>query len=139
MSELVKLLGKVRRADRILSLELGASIEDAANLMRDHDISQVPVIEEGTVVGSISEARILEVLVSDPSIRTKPIAEYMESPFVILPADASINMVAEHMKGEMTAVLIEYGNDFEIITKSDLILFLTRLQGGIDASHMVSG
>ena len=36
-------------------------------------------------------------------------------------------------------IILSHGNDFEIITKSDLILFLTRLQGGIDASHMVSG
>ena len=99
------------------------------NLMREHEISQVPVIEGGSVVGSISEARILEVLVSDPSVRSKPVAEHMEPPFVVLPPDASINIVAEHMRGEMTAVLIENGKGFDIITKSDLILFLTRLQG----------
>ena len=33
------------------------------------------------------------------------------------------------MRGELTAVLIENGKGFDIITKSDLILFLTRLQG----------
>ena len=120
---------KVRRADSILSLELAATIEDAVNLMREHEISQVPVIEGGSVVGSISEARILEVLVSDPSVRSKPVAEHMEPPFVVLPPDAPINMLAEHMRGEMTAVLIENGKEFDIITKSDLILFLTRLQG----------
>ena len=120
---------KVRRADSILSLELAATIEDAVNLMREHEISQVPVIEGGSVVGSISEARILEVLVSDPSVRSKSVAEHMEPPFVVLPPDAPINMLAEHMRGEMTAVLIENGKGFDIITKSDLILFLTRLQG----------
>ena len=95
---------KVRRADSILSLELAATIEDAVNLMREHEISQVPVIEGGSVVGSISEARILEVLVSDPSVRSKSVAEHMEPPFVVLPPDAPINMLAEHMRGEMTAV-----------------------------------
>ena len=42
---------------------LGITVEDAVNLMREHDISQVPVIEGGEVVGSISEARILDILV----------------------------------------------------------------------------
>ncbi len=122
------LQGKVRRAETVFSIPLATSIDEAVNLMKEHDISQLPIIEDGGVVGSISEARILEILVSNPAAKSKPVAEHMEPPFPILPSDASINMVAEHMKNETTAVLIEAGQSFDIITKSDLILFLTRIQ-----------
>ena len=120
---------KRRRAGGLLSIPLATTIQDAVNLMREHAISQIPVIESDGVVGSISEARILDTLVSDPAARTKPVAEFMEPPFPLLPADASINMVAEHIKSDTTAVLVRRGKGFDIITKSDLILFLTRLQG----------
>jgi cystathionine beta-synthase len=119
---------KVRRAESIFSIPLATSIEEAVNLMKEHDISQLPIIEGGSVLGSISEARILEILVSNPAAKSKPVAEYMEEPFPVLPADASINLVAEHMKNDTTAVLMETGKSFDIITKSDLISFLTRLQ-----------
>ena len=83
-------------------------------------LNKIPVIEDGGVVGSISEARILDILVSDPAARSKPVAEYMEEPFPVLPADASINMVAQHMKEHTTAVLVRLGDSFDIITKYNL-------------------
>ncbi len=128
-SEVVE--SKKRRTEGLLSIPLATSIQDAVGLMREHAISQIPVIEDD-VMGSISEARILDILVSDPGARSKPVAEYMEEPFPILPGDASINLVAEHMKENTTAVLVQLGDGFDIITKSDLILFLTRVQGITD-------
>ena len=59
-------------------------------------------------------------------------AEYMEGPFPVLDQDASINMVAEYMKEDTTAVLVRLGDKFDIVTKSDLILFLTRVQGTVE-------
>jgi len=117
---------KTRRSDSMLSIPLATSVGDAVALMRDHAISQLPIIEAGGVVGSISEAGILEVLVSDPEARSRPVAEYMEAPFPVVPADASIGMVTKHMRTDTTAVLVQSGQGFDIITKSDLIEFLTR-------------
>ena len=125
-SEVVE--SKKRRVAGLLSIPLATSVQDAVSLMREHAISQIPIIESDSVVGSISEARILDTLIADPAARNKPVAEYMEEPFPVLPKEASINMVAEHMKQNTTAVLVQLENGFDIITKSDLILFLTRLQ-----------
>ncbi len=125
---------KKRRAEGLLSIPLATSIQEAVSLMREHAISQIPVIESDSVVGSISEARILDILIADPGARNKPVAEYMETPFPILPEDASINMVADHMTEHTTAVLVRLGRGFDIITKSDLILFLTRIQGTTEES-----
>ncbi len=125
-SEVVE--SKKRRREGLLSIPLATTVQDAVSLMREHAISQIPIIESDSVLGSISEARILDTLISDPAARNKPVAEYMEEPFPVLPEDASINMVAEHMKQNTTAVLVSLGSGFDIITKSDLILFLTRLQ-----------
>ena len=44
------MLGDRLAPNSILSLELAATIEDAVNLMREHEISQVPVIEGESVV-----------------------------------------------------------------------------------------
>jgi cystathionine beta-synthase len=117
---------KVRRASRLVAVPLGVTVEDAVNLMREHDISQVPVMEGGEVVGSMSEARILDILVSDPQIKRKPVAEYMEKPFPIITEDASLTEVADHMDHQTPAILVKQPGGFDIITKSDLIFFLTK-------------
>src|SRR5439155_12934674 len=62
---------KVRRAGTLVSIPLAVTVEQAAALMREHDISQLPVLEGGEVVGSISETRILDILISDPVAKRK--------------------------------------------------------------------
>jgi cystathionine beta-synthase len=116
---------KIRRTKEIVSIPLGVTVQDAVNLMREHEISQIPVIEGGEVVGSLSEARILEILVQNPEARRKPVAEYMERPFPVISEDASITEVTNSIQST-TAVLVRHGHGFDIITKSDLIYFLTR-------------
>jgi cystathionine beta-synthase len=117
---------KQRRAEKLVSVPLGITVEQAVNLMREHDISQVPVIEGGEVVGSISETRILEILVSDPAAKRKPVAEYMEKPFPVISADASIEEIAHNIDHQTPAILVKHADSFDIITKSDLIFFLTK-------------
>jgi predicted transcriptional regulator len=121
---------KVRRTKELVSVPLGIPVEEAVNLMREHDISQVPVIEGGQCVGSISEARILDILVSDEKARKKPVVEYMEKPFPVVSDDASLTDVARRMNRETSAILVKHQGGFDIITKSDLIFFLTRKDGG---------
>ena len=120
---------KQRRAEKLVSVPLGIAVEQAVNLMREHDISQLPVIEGGEVVGSMSETRILEILVSDPLVKTKPVAEYMEKPFPVLSENASLEEIAHNMTRETPAILVRQETGFDIITKSDLISFLTKQQG----------
>src|SRR5437867_118204 len=117
---------KARRAGTLVSIPLAVTVEQAASLMRAHDISQLPVIEGGEVVGSISETRILSILVSDPDAKRKPVAEYMEKPFPVISEDASLEEIARNMDNQRAAILVRHGNGFDIITKSDLIFFLTK-------------
>jgi cystathionine beta-synthase len=119
----------VRQTKELVSIPLGVTVEAAVNLMREHDISQVPVIEGGEVVGGMSEARILDILVSDPNAKTKPVAEYMEKPYPILSEDASLTELADRMDRETPAILVKMQGGYDIITKSDLIFFLTKQDG----------
>jgi cystathionine beta-synthase len=121
---------KQRRAEQLVSVPLGVTIEQAVNLMREHNISQVPVIEAGEVVGSISETRILDILVSDPVAKLKPVAEYMEKPFPVITEDASVEEIAHNIDHQTPAILVKRDTSFDIITKSDLIFFLTKQKGG---------
>ena len=121
---------KQRRAEQLVSVPLGITIEQAVNLMREHNISQVPVIEADEVVGSISETRILDILVSDPVAKSKPVAEYMEKPFPVITEDASVEEIAHNIDHQTPAILVKRDTSFDIITKSDLIFFLTKQKGG---------
>jgi cystathionine beta-synthase len=120
---------KARRTEKIVSIPLGVTVEQAVNLMREHDISQIPIIEGGEVVGSLSEARILEILIQNPDAKRKPVAEYMERPFPVISEDSSLAEITKAVGHETTAILVKQASGYDIITKSDLIYFLTRQNG----------
>jgi cystathionine beta-synthase len=117
---------KVRRTGKLVSIPLGLAVEDAANLMREYDISQLPIIESGEVVGSLSETRILKILVADSGAKRKPVAEYMEKPFPVVVEDASLTDVSNQLDRDTGAVLVRNASGFDIITRADLIFFLTK-------------
>ena len=117
---------KVRRTGKLVSIPLGLAVEDAANLMREHDISQLPIIESGEVVGSLSETRILKILVADSGAKREPVAEYMEKPFPVVVEDASLTDVSNQLDRDTGAVLVRNASGFDIITRADLIFFLTK-------------
>src|SRR5262249_467431 len=120
---------KQRRAEKLVSVPLGVTIQQAVNLMREHNISQVPVIEEGEVVGRINETKILDILVSDPLAKMKPVAEYMEKPFPVISEDSSLEQIAHNLDHQTPAILVKHATGFDILTKSDLIFFLTKQKG----------
>src|SRR5437867_6693611 len=104
---------KVRRTGKLVSIPLGITVEEAVNIMREHDISQVPIIEGGEVVGSMSETGILNILVSDPLAKRKPVAEYMEKPFPVISADASITEVAQSIDPQTPAILVKQASGYD--------------------------
>jgi predicted transcriptional regulator len=54
----------------------------------------------------------------------------MEKPFPVVSADASLSEVAQHMDRETPAILVKQPDGYNIITKSDLIFFLTNQKEG---------
>ena len=77
----------------------------------------------------MSEARILEILIQNPDAKRKPVAEYMERPFPVISEDASLTEVTNAVGHDTTAILVKQATGYDIITKSDLIYFLTRENG----------
>ena len=71
----------------------------------------------------------MDILVLDPNAKAKPVAEYMEKPFPVVSEDASLTEVAQRMDRETPAILVKMQDGFDIITKSDLIFFLTKQDG----------
>jgi predicted transcriptional regulator len=64
-------------------------------------------------------------LLTEADAKNNKVIGYMEKPFPILPLDTPISKLSEELMRD-NAVLISKGNDdFEIITKSDLIAAIT--------------
>ncbi len=109
----------------LVSAPADMSLDDAIVSMRDHGISQLPVMEGGEVVGGLIEQDILRFLMGDPDARGRLVRDLMGPPFPVVAASIPVHAFANELRGEQPAVLVR-GEDgtLGILTRSDLIAAL---------------
>ncbi len=111
----------------IISVGTGATLMEAISLMEENGISQLPVIENKKVVGSLTDTKVLSALVSNPSLREHLVKEFLDAPFPIVTEKTSIENLYKMLDRETSALIVEREDKaFDIITKSDLINAITE-------------
>jgi len=112
-----------RTDDRpLVSVPADMALDDAIALMREHAISQIPVIEDGETVGSLIERDILSSLLGDPDARTRLVRDLMGPAFPVVAASSPVQSFAGRFSGDSPAVLVRYEDgEMAIITRSDVI------------------
>ncbi len=105
------------------------TIGDAIEQMTDAGISQMPVIDEGDVIGSITETRILNCLIEEPSARAEAVRTIMGDPLPVVPRSLHLDHLSSYLEQDAGAVLVDADADgqYTVITKSDLISALARV------------
>ena len=125
-----------KRSEAVIAVAPDATLTEAIRTMTEHGISQVPVIENGEVVGSLSERGVLNRLIADPEARDQPVRESMGEPLPVVPRTVHLDNLMAYLDGEAGAVLVhaDAGGDgvaadapaFHIVTRSDLIAALAQ-------------
>ena len=103
------------------------TLKKVAELMTEKEISQLPVMEAGKLVGGITEADIVKaVLERGSKAESIRVREVMEDPFPVVDPDESVNTVSRLLM-EYPAVLVFEGEKLVgIVTKQDVMKFLTK-------------
>ncbi|MBO6576103.1 MAG: cystathionine beta-synthase [Rhodothermales bacterium] len=111
----------------VVSVASEDSIGRAIELMASKGISQMPVIDDDEVVGSLSESVILNTLIEDPASRDKPVGDVMAAAIPVVPPSLHLEHLSAYLEQEPGAVLVQAEDGgFRIITKSDLIRALSQ-------------
>lgn len=118
-----QVLSTRRKAANVLSVAPTETLGDAIRRMAEYGISQMPVIDDGDVVGGLTETVILNRLIEKPDAREEAVREIMGSPFPIVPRELHLEHLSAYLEQGAGAVLVEPSEDgvYQIITKSDLI------------------
>ena len=100
------------------------SIADAVELLRRYGISQTPVIQNGRMVGSLTENILLRHLASGEPLNSMVVGDLQGQPFAQLQADALAHEAYTLFSSGQSAVAVMNGDVLEgIVTKSDLLEF----------------
>jgi cystathionine beta-synthase len=108
----------------IVSVAPGDSIADAVELLRRYGISQTPVMEDGHMVGSLTENLLLRHLASGEPLAATIVNDLQGPPFPQLLADDPAQEAYTLFSSGQFAVAVMNGDALEgIVTKSDLLEF----------------
>jgi cystathionine beta-synthase len=101
-------------------------VSDVIAKMKQYDVSQLPVVDDGHLVGMISEVDLLTYLLEGLHHATDPIEPIIDpAPPVVDPA-AAVDTLADVFLAANAAVVVDRGVVVGIVTKIDVIDHLAR-------------
>ncbi|PYQ81636.1 MAG: cystathionine beta-synthase [Acidobacteria bacterium] len=115
-----------RMAGELCAVEFSEPVENAVRVMAEHDFSQISVIRDNRLIGSLNETQLYTQLVKNPGVKTKPVESIMQPAFPFVDISTPVDLLSPMITPESPAVLVR---DFKtdktfIITRSDLIRVL---------------
>lgn len=96
-------------------------VQHAIDKMRSADVSQLPVLKNDELVGSIDDAHLFQQLVDDAEVKGKLIGDVMGKPFPIVDSNTPMKELSKLITRENSAVMTQWHGKWHIITKHDII------------------
>ncbi|MCL4105787.1 UNVERIFIED_CONTAM: hypothetical protein GTU68_028664, partial [Idotea baltica] len=115
----------IRRKDAepFISIAKGETVRKAMQIMKENDISQMPVMDQDEIAGSINESQVLSFILENPvNNAEKSVDEIMGKPFPIVDSQLSARELNKYISKDVPAVVSKSNTgDYHIVTQYDLI------------------
>ena len=125
LEEDIQTAGDLIAAHRDLPLVTVAPKElvgHAVAKMRQHSISQIPVMAGGECVGVIDDTQLFNKMVENPKLLDADIDQVMGAPLPVVAESATLAEVSAHINKDVPAVLVRLENGaHHIVTRTDVI------------------
>jgi cystathionine beta-synthase len=124
--DLRDLIARRHKEHAVATVNADETVLAAYQRMKLYDVSQLPVLKDGRIVGIVDEEDILLEVYDNPAHFREPVTEAMESHLVTVPPSASIEQLMEIFKRGLVAIVVD-GNEFlGLITRIDFLNWLRR-------------
>jgi len=112
-----------KRDKKFISVTSTDSVKHVLTMMKDMDISQLPVTKDHVIVGSVTENNILEFILTNPLHNSeKHVSEIMAAPFPKVSIDLPVKDLNKYISKNTPAVIAEdRSGDLIVLTQYDII------------------
>ncbi|MFT5645600.1 MAG: cystathionine beta-synthase, partial [Aureispira sp.] len=109
--------------ETFFSIDAHQTVKEALKLMKENDISQMPVLQDGKIVGALNENDVLTCLLANPIENSdQSIEKIMVDPFPMVDESLPINKLNLYVNKKSSAVItVDKAGISHIITKYDII------------------
>lgn len=128
-STLGELLRAMPARRKLLTMESGDTVADAVMAMKEHGISQLPIVDDGRLVGIVTESDLLSKIVEGHSL-SSALAEVMFRNVRTVHVNEDARVLTELFAKDLVALVVDDEKRLlGILTKMDLVDHLTGSSG----------
>ena len=116
------LMRKNTPMDHCVTVTPDTPVAEALKLMRQFQISQLPVLDEIGMRGVLSEGPIIDLVIGKKDLDVIQVLEIMDEPLPVVELSSSVERISALLASGNHAVMVKLGDwNYGIITKFDLI------------------
>ncbi len=112
---------------RLLTVEADSTVRDAVRILKEHKVSQLPVLDEGgRHCGVVSEIDLLNHLVENDRDPNAPLQELISSDYATVTPHTRLALLKHIFNDAKVVLVVEDDKAVGILTKIDLIDYLSH-------------
>ena len=124
--DLRDLIARRHQEHAVATVSADETVMAAYQRMKLYDVSQLPVLKDGKIVGIVDEEDILLEVYDNPAHFREPVTEAMESHLVTVPPSATPEQLMEIFKRGLVAIVVDGDEFLGLITRIDFLNWLRR-------------
>lgn len=101
-------------------------VKDTIHLMNSKSVSQIPVMEDGHVVGSITDSKLLSKIIENPDLKDASVADVMEDSMKFVALDSTLDVLSSMLDKEKAVLVRDDNHQVHIVTKHDILEAMTK-------------
>lgn len=101
-------------------------IKDAIAIMNDKSVSQIPVMEDGMVIGSLTDNKLLLKIIENPELKDSTVGQVMEDSMHFVALDSTLDVLSSMVEKEKAVLVRDEKHRVHIITKHDILAAVTN-------------
>ena len=117
-----------RSAKTLITVEPEQTVAEVIDLMKEHNIESIPVIENGNMIGSISETGLFHKMLNNgQDLKQNKVHDVLEPAYPVVAFETPVERLRSLINKENGAVLSkDDSGNFHIVTKYDVIQSLAN-------------
>jgi cystathionine beta-synthase len=119
------LRGKGSHVPALVSVTYDEPVTRALALIREFNISQLPVLKDGSVVGAVTEGALFQKVIDGSAAEDARVEYFLEKAIPTVPLDATLAQVLKRLATSNAALATDsQGKPVGIVTRFDLLEYL---------------
>jgi cystathionine beta-synthase len=124
--DLRDLIGRLHGERATITVGPSDVLTTAHNRLRNAGFSQLPVMDEGRLVGVVTEDALIRHVFGKPELMNSAVADAMQTAFIQLDKSQSVNNLVAMLHVQPYAAIMDGDNFMGLITRSDVLNHLRK-------------